>query len=174
MSLETSPSSTSSKSSASSTELRASISRLFQTAIDAQDVNLIAECDEAQTERNFSAAIAEGTGAEPIYAVVNLKKKYALRAQQKEIAESYCFRDRPNSVHVVSSDYEEVLVGLRRKVLAFVLNLVLFHPQVLQSEDCVDGSEEDENIYEPVGARFSYFTRSANQIHSFNLCSCFR
>lgn len=126
MSLETSPSSTSSKSSASSTELRASISRLFQTAIDAQDVNLIAECDEAETERNFSAAIAEGAGAEPIYAVVNLKKKYALRAQQKEVSESYCFRDRPNSVHVVSSDYEEVLVSLGRKVLAFVSNHVLF------------------------------------------------
>lgn len=108
ISLETSPSSTTSKSSESSTELRASISRLFQTAIDAQDVNLITECDEAETDCNLSTGASECTGAEPIYAVVNLKKKYALRAQQKEVTESYLFRDRPNSVHVVSSDYEEV------------------------------------------------------------------
>lgn len=46
--------------------------------------------------------------AEPIYAVVNLKNKYARRAKIREEMEESVNRERPNSFHVVSSDYEEV------------------------------------------------------------------
>lgn len=46
---------------------------------------------------------------EPIYAVVDLKNKYARRARIKEMEDtSNKSRDRPNSFHVTSSDYEEV------------------------------------------------------------------
>lgn len=53
-------------------------------------------------------------GGEPIYAVVNLKDKYEHRAKKKTLDEqlfdSNCIprRERPNSFHVVSADYEEV------------------------------------------------------------------
>lgn len=47
---------------------------------------------------------------EPIYAVVNLKNKYARRAKIREELEEDVNRERPNSFHVVSSDYEEVSV----------------------------------------------------------------
>lgn len=50
---------------------------------------------------------------EPIYAVVNLKDKYENRAKKKSIDEQHVIdyiprRERPNSFHVVSGDYEEV------------------------------------------------------------------
>lgn len=45
--------------------------------------------------------------SEPIYAVVNLKNKYAQREKLKQMEENFqC--ERPNSFHVVSGDYEEV------------------------------------------------------------------
>lgn len=47
---------------------------------------------------------------EPIYAVVDLKNKYAHRAKMKQMEEKY-HRERPNSFHVVSGDYEEVNTG---------------------------------------------------------------
>ncbi|XP_031629394.1 uncharacterized protein LOC116344790 [Contarinia nasturtii] len=79
-------------------------------------------------------------GGEPIYAVVNLKDKYEHRAKKKTLDE-HIFdtdliqqrrgRERPNSFHVVSGDYEEVLQ---------------------LSADCVDGCDDidEENIYEPI------------------------
>lgn len=45
---------------------------------------------------------------EPIYAVVNLKHKYARRAKIREEMEETVGKERPNSFHVVASDYEEV------------------------------------------------------------------
>lgn len=51
---------------------------------------------------------------EPIYAVINLKDKYEHRAKKKSLDEHQivtvdCLRrERPNSFHVVSADYEEV------------------------------------------------------------------
>lgn len=51
---------------------------------------------------------------EPIYAVVNLKDKYEHRAKKKSLDEQHGIefiqrRERPNSFHVVSGDYEEVM-----------------------------------------------------------------
>lgn len=48
---------------------------------------------------------------EPIYAVVNLKNKYAQRAKLQQMEEKFQI-ERPNSFHVVSGDYEEVNSGL--------------------------------------------------------------
>lgn len=52
---------------------------------------------------------------EPIYAVINLKDKYEHRAKKKSLDEHQIVtvdylqrRERPNSFHVVSADYEEV------------------------------------------------------------------
>lgn len=54
-------------------------------------------------------------GGEPIYAVVNLRDKHEHRAKKKSVDEQLvtmneCIqrRERPNSFHVVSGDYEEV------------------------------------------------------------------
>lgn len=44
---------------------------------------------------------------EPIYAVVDLKDKYARRAQLKEIEEK-TEKERPKSFCVIASDYEDV------------------------------------------------------------------
>lgn len=50
--------------------------------------------------------------SEPIYAVVNLKNKYARRAKMKEEMKGSKneTRERPNSFHVTSNDYEEVKI----------------------------------------------------------------
>lgn len=50
--------------------------------------------------------------SEPIYAVVNLKNKYARREKMKEEMKNpkNPIRERPNSFHVASSDYEEVKI----------------------------------------------------------------
>lgn len=47
---------------------------------------------------------------EPIYAVINLKDKYEHRAKKKSLdtVDYLQRRERPNSFHVVSADYEEV------------------------------------------------------------------
>lgn len=50
---------------------------------------------------------------EPIYAVVNLRDKYEHRAKKKSLDEQHGIeyiqrRERPNSFHVASGDYEEV------------------------------------------------------------------
>lgn len=57
----------------------------------------------------------QSIGGEPIYAVINLKDKYEHRAKKKSLDEHHlvtvdCLqrRERPNSFHVVSADYEEV------------------------------------------------------------------
>lgn len=56
----------------------------------------------------------QSIGGEPIYAVINLKDKYEHRAKKKSLDEHQivtvdCLRrERPNSFHVVSADYEEV------------------------------------------------------------------
>lgn len=52
---------------------------------------------EKQLKQNF----------EPIYAVVDLKDKYARRAQLKEIEEK-SEKERPKSFCVIASDYEDV------------------------------------------------------------------
>ncbi|XP_037921136.1 uncharacterized protein LOC119657990 isoform X2 [Hermetia illucens] len=64
---------------------------------------------------------------EPIYAVVDLKNKYAHRAKMRQLEEQM-ERERPKSVHVVSSDYEEVL------------NF---------SHESEEEDDDSENIYEP-------------------------
>lgn len=84
---------------------------MFQAQADVRDVNLITEYDDEATSRSESSVklSAEGmTGKEPIYAVVNLKNKYARRAKQIEIDENIFVKERPNSFHVISGDYEEV------------------------------------------------------------------
>lgn len=57
----------------------------------------------------------QSIGGEPIYAVINLKDKYEHRAKKKSLDEHQMLavdylqrRERPNSFHVVSADYEEV------------------------------------------------------------------
>lgn len=108
---------------------------------------------------------------EPIYAVVNLKDKYENRAKKKSIDEQHVIdyiprRERPNSFHVVTGDYEEVcMYGSVNSVIVhnelfFLIGYLLLTDmaytffcifQVLQlAVDCVDGCEDDENIYEPV------------------------
>lgn len=92
-------------------ELRASISKMFQAQIDEQDVNLITEYDDEGTSRSESSSKSSAeamAGQEPIYAVVNLKNKYARRAKKIEIDENVFVKERPNSFHVISGDYEEV------------------------------------------------------------------
>lgn len=75
-----------------------------------EDVNLITEYDdEASGSDNGSKSSAcASAGAEPIYAVVNLKNKYARRARKNEFDEDVFVKERPNSFHVISGDYEEV------------------------------------------------------------------
>lgn len=84
---------------------------MFQTQVDAHDVNLITAYDDeaASNSENSSKSSTEPMpDQEPIYAVVNLKNKYARRAHKTEIDENIFAKDRPNSFHVISGDYEEV------------------------------------------------------------------
>lgn len=103
--------STASKHSSNATaELRASISKMFQAQAD---VNLITEYDDegtSQSESSSKSSAGAMSGKEPIYAVVNLKHKYARRAKKIEIDENIFVRERPNSFHVISGDYEEVRI----------------------------------------------------------------
>ncbi|XP_055371210.1 probable serine/threonine-protein kinase DDB_G0282963 isoform X2 [Condylostylus longicornis] len=90
------------------------------------------------------SSIRNGTGVEPIYALVDLKNKHARRAKLKELQDQLKMlteardRERPRSLQCISSDYEEVL-----------------NFECMQDED-EDGEEEDEdedeneNIYEPI------------------------
>lgn len=82
---------------------------MFQA--QAADVNLITEYDDEETSRSGSSSKSSTEampGQEPIYAVVNLKNKYARRAKKIEIDENIFVKERPNSFHVISGDYEEV------------------------------------------------------------------
>lgn len=124
-SVSSSSASETSASSSASTASTASASKSHHrpvTASQSKEIHLIQSLDPS-THNSLS------TG-EPIYAVVDLKNKYARRAQLREMEDIDLGKDRPNSVHVLSSsDYEEVLQ---------------------LTTDCVDGREIDENIYEPV------------------------
>lgn len=61
-----------------------------------------------------SLTSGQNSMGEPIYAVVNLKNKYENRAKKKSVEEpcvTECIqrqKERPNSFHVISGDYEEV------------------------------------------------------------------
>lgn len=82
------------------------------------DVNLITEYDDEATSHSESSSKSSAeamSGKEPIYAVVNLKHKYARRAKKIEIDENIFVRERPNSFHVISGDYEEVSSLLKIK-----------------------------------------------------------
>lgn len=84
---------------------------MFQAQADLRDVNLITEYDDEATSNSESSSKSSTeamTGKEPIYAVVNLKNKYARRAKKIEIDENIFVKERPNSFHVISGDYEEV------------------------------------------------------------------
>lgn len=66
-----------------------------------------------QTTSYNSNQLFDPNTNEPIYAVVNLKNKYEHRAKKKLADESYLDnfilrRERPNSFHVNSGEYEEV------------------------------------------------------------------
>lgn len=54
-----------------------------------------------------NSRIGGGQTAEPIYAVVDLKDKYARRAKIKEMEAQY-ERERPKSLQIGIDDYEEV------------------------------------------------------------------
>ena len=61
---------------------------------------------------------------EPIYAVVNLKDKYEHRAKKKSFDEQHGIefiqrRERPNSFHVASGDYEEVMRNINEIINFF-------------------------------------------------------
>lgn len=82
---------------------------MFQAQAD--DINLITEYDDEATSQSESSSKSSAeamTGKEPIYAVVNLKNKYARRAKKIDIDENIFVKERPNSFHVISGDYEEV------------------------------------------------------------------
>lgn len=84
---------------------------MFQAQADVRDINLIEEYDDEVTSNSESSSKSSAEavmGKEPIYAVVNLKSKYARRANKIEIDENIFVKERPNSFHVVSGDYEEV------------------------------------------------------------------
>lgn len=68
---------------------------------------------------------------EPIYAVVNLKDKYEHRAKKKSLDEQHGIefiqrRERPNSFHVVSGDYEEVIRNIN-EIIYFFRSFFLSH-----------------------------------------------
>lgn len=121
------------------------------------DVNLITEYDDEATSHSESSSKSSAEamlGKEPIYAVVNLKHKYARRAKKIEIDENIFVRERPNSFHVISGDYEEVRTLSNESRIymgTFWVNILyLFCWQVLHLDGCPEGTEDDENIYEPV------------------------
>lgn len=105
--------SVSSGSSVASTASTASASK-FQLLTTSKTI-----MENANNNINGNEVINSGSGqsnsmGEPIYAVVNLKNKYENRAKKKSIEEQcVCIenvqrRERPNSFHVNSGDYEEV------------------------------------------------------------------
>lgn len=59
------------------------------------------------TEELISSSPTTSSSTEPIYAVVDLKTKYARRAKMKDFHEKL-EKDRPRSCNIISSDYEEV------------------------------------------------------------------
>lgn len=81
------------------------------------------QCSQSSkiTTPNFSQLIQNNAG-EPIYAVVNLKDKHEHRAKKKSLDENLTTefiqrRERPNSFHVVSADYEEVFIHLQKIIV---------------------------------------------------------
>lgn len=85
----------------------------FQLLTAHKDLNGRDSVDAANSMIHFDHLVQNKNG-EPIYAVVNLKDKYENRAKKKSLDEHHhvteCIqrRERPNSFHVVSGDYEEV------------------------------------------------------------------
>lgn len=76
-----------------------------------------AQCTQSKIDSTNGALnpkkMVNNISGEPVYAVVNLKDKYEHRAKMKSLDEQFgtvCIqrRERPNSFHVVSGDYEEV------------------------------------------------------------------
>lgn len=126
------------------------------------DVNLITEYDDegtSQSESSSKSSAGAMSGKEPIYAVVNLKHKYARRAKKIEIDENIFVRERPNSFHVISGDYEEVrilsiyLFYLSEATFIWEIFIHFLHSiswQVLHLDGFPGGTEDEENIYEPV------------------------
>lgn len=69
----------------------------------------------ASSPNQPTATVTNLNKCEPIYAVINLRDKYEHRAKKKSLDQHHivtvdCLqrRERPNSFHVVSADYEEV------------------------------------------------------------------
>lgn len=85
----------------------------FQLLTIPKDLNGQDTVDAANPMIHLNHLVHNKNG-EPIYAVVNLKDKYENRAKKKSLDEhlhvTECIqrRERPNSFHVISGDYEEV------------------------------------------------------------------
>lgn len=90
----------------------------FQLLTAPKDQCSHVDSNEDSTNRAATATaivkqLVQTKDGEPIYAVINLKDKYEHRAKKKSLDEQHGIeyiprRERPNSFHVVSGDYEEV------------------------------------------------------------------
>lgn len=105
-----SPSSTSSASSTASSVSNASTASVSNFRKKTPDIANSDDVVTAETHHTPASRspVTSINVSEPIYAVVNLKNKYARRANRKEMEDDTYFRERPNSFHVISGDYEEV------------------------------------------------------------------
>lgn len=99
----------------------------------------IQDCNDSTNQRTTKQLVHTKDG-EPIYAVVNLRDKYEHRAKKKSLDEQHGIeyiqrRERPNSFHVASGDYEEVRKTItiklhlfnKKKIIINELLLVWFH-----------------------------------------------
>lgn len=96
----------------------------FQLLAAPKGKNTKDNIDSSRTTPTTSHLI-HGKDGEPIYAVVNLRDKHEHRAKKKSLDEQFvadCIqrRERPNSFHVVSGDYEEVCKNITRTQLVSI------------------------------------------------------
>lgn len=108
-------------------------SHLKSTSFGQQKVRLMetnAATKRLQPEQSLPASTANGNesttvNGEPIYAVVDLKNKYARRAKLQAL-EDQMEKERPKSFHVSSNDYEEVQLCKKNIFISSPYDCIVF------------------------------------------------